>query len=263
MMENDALLRAVLAGVGISFATGPLGAFVVWRRMAYFGDTIAHASILGVALALAFSMSIVIGTFTVALAVGLVTSGLATQGRTMDSMLGVLSHSALALGLVAMSFLGDVELDLEGFLFGDIQQLTNAHLLLIWLSSLAILALLIWRWSPLLMSTLNDELAASVGINPARERLVLTLALALVVALSLKIVGALLIGALLIIPAAAARGFARTPEKMAAIAILIGGVATLGGIGATAWFGTPAGPGIVVVAAIIFAASILVTWSQK
>ncbi len=262
-MLEDALVRAALAGVGLSLATGPLGAFVVWRRMAYFGDTIAHAAILGVAMSLAFSISVLIGTFVVALAVGVLAAGLANQTRSMDSTLGVLSHSALALGLVAISFVNGVEVDLESFLLGDILTVSRGDLMLIWGGALAILALLIWRWSPMLTATLNEELAASVGVNPARERLVLTLALALVVALSLKIVGALLIGALLIVPAAAARGFSRTPEAMAGLSILIGVGATLGGIGAFAAFETPAGPGIVVFAALVFAISTRWKLSEK
>ena len=255
-MLEDAVLRAALAGVGLSMATGPLGAFVVWRRMAYFGDAMAHAAILGVAISLAFSMSILAGTLVVVLGVGLVASMLATNGRAMDTNLGVLSHSALALGLVAISFVEGIEVDLESFLFGDILTVTNFNLILIWLGSLLILGLLIWRWSPLLTATLNEELAASAGINPHRERLILTLALALVVSLSLKIVGALLIGALLIVPAAAARGFSRTPEMMAVLAIGIGALSALGGIFISAIANTPAGASIVVVAALVFVVSL-------
>ncbi|MGR3289908.1 MAG: metal ABC transporter permease [Paracoccaceae bacterium] len=254
-MFDDFLVRAALAGIGLSLATGPLGAFVVWRRMAYFGDTIAHAAILGVALSLAFSVSIFVGTFVVALSVGLVASNLAIRGRSMDSTLGVLSYSALALGLVAISFVRNVRVDLSALLFGDILTVTNENLVLIWASSLVILLLLVWRWSALLTATVNEELAASAGINPTRERLVLTLALALVVALSLKIVGALLVGAMLIIPAAAARGYSKTPEAMAGLAILIGAISAIGGITVSAIADTPAGPSIVVVAALIFGVS--------
>ncbi|PHQ97524.1 MAG: hypothetical protein COB40_04285 [Marinosulfonomonas sp.] len=253
---DDFVIRAALAGVGLSLATGPLGAFVVWRRMAYFGDAMAHAAILGVAISLAFSMSIMVGTLVVVLGVGLAASMLATNGRAMDTNLGVLSHSALALGLVAISFIEGVEVDLESFLFGDILTVTIFNLILIWLGSLLILGLLIWRWSPLLTATMNEELAVSAGINPHRERLILTLALALVVALSLKIVGALLIGALLIVPAAAARGFSRTPEMMAVLAIGIGALSALAGMFISAIANTPAGASIVVVAASVFVVSL-------
>ena len=195
-MLDDFLIRAMLAGVGLSLATGPLGAFVVWRRMAYFGDAMAHAAILGVALALAFSISVTVGTLAVALAMGLSVAALVGRGHGMDAVLGVLAHSALALGLVAISFVDGVRIDLTAFLFGDILTVTKGDLAVIWGGSAAVLILLIWRWAPLLTSTLNEELAASAGIDPRREQMVLTLALAVVVALALKVVGALLIAAL-------------------------------------------------------------------
>jgi len=262
-MLDDFLLRAALAGIGLSLATGPLGAFVVWRRMAYFGDTIAHAAILGVALSLAFSLSVIVGTLAVAVAVGLSASGLARRGRSMDTTLGVLSYSALALGLVAVSFVKGTRIDLSAFLFGDILTVSVTDLALIWGGSVAVLVVLAWRWSSLLTATLNEELAASAGINPVRERLVLVLALALVVALSLKIVGALLIGAMLIIPAAAARGMSRTPEAMAALAVLVGAGSSVGGVAASALTDAPSGPSIVVTAAVVFALSHQWSLSQK
>ena len=255
-MLDDFLIRAVLAGIGLSLATGPLGAFVVWRRMAYFGDAMAHAAVLGVALALAFSISVTVATLAVALAMGLTVSALVGRGHGMDSILGVLAHSALALGLVAISFVEGVRIDLTAFLFGDILTVTKADLAVIWGGSTLVLALLVWRWVPLLTATLNEELAASAGIDPRREQMVLTLALAVVVALALKVVGALLIAALLIVPAAAARGFARTPEGMAVLAVLFGMAATLGGVWASYMADTPTGPSIVVAAAAIFAVSL-------
>jgi len=255
---DDFLIRAMLAGIGLTLATGPLGSFVVWRRMAYFGDATAHAAILGVALSLAFSVSVTAGTLAVALAVGLSVSALAGRGHSVDTTLGVLAHSALALGLVAISFVHGVRIDLNAFLFGDILTVNANELVLIWGGSLAVLGLLIWRWAPLLTATLNEELAASAGINPGRERMVLTLALALVVALALKVVGALLIAAMLIVPAAAARGFARSPEAMAVIAAVIGAVSVTAGLWASLLADTPAGPSIVVAAAAVYVLSLAV-----
>lgn len=256
-MLDDFLIRAALAGVGLALATGPLGAFVVWRRMAYFGDATAHAAILGVALALAFDLPLGLGTLVIALAMALIVSALAARGWAMDTGLGVLAHAALAFGLVAVSFQPGVRRDLSAYLFGDILAVSRSDLLFIWGGALAVLALLIWRWQALLTSTVSEDLAAAAGLNPARERLVLTLALALTVAVALKIVGALLIAAMLIIPAAAARSFARSPEAMAAGAALIGGLAVFGGLGLSLRADTPAGPSIVVAAALIFALSAL------
>lgn len=254
-MLDDFLVRAGLAAIGLSLATGPLGAFVVWRRMAYFGDATAHAAVLGVALAMATDLPIGLGTLTVALAMAVTVAGLSARGWAMDTTLGVLAHSALAFGLVAISFFPAVRTDLSSYLFGDILAVSRTDLVLVWAGSLAVLALLAWRWQPLLTTTLSEDLAHAAGIRPDRERLVLVLALALVVAVALKIVGALLIAAMLIIPAATARGFARTPEMMAGLAILVGAVSGLGGLGLSLWLDTPAGPSIVVVAALLFALS--------
>lgn len=254
-MLDDFLFRAALAGLGLALATGPLGSFVIWRRMAYFGDATAHAAILGVALALAFHLPVAAGTLIVALTMALTVSTLAAKGWAMDTTLGVLAHSALAFGLVAISYVPNVRADLSSYLFGDILAVTKADLGFIWGGAALVVALLAWRWQALLTATLNEDLAHASGLNPDRERLVLTIALALVVAVALKVVGALLIAAMLIIPAAAARGIAKTPEAMAAFAILIGAGSSLAGLQLSLWQDTPAGPSIVSAAALIFAAS--------
>jgi zinc transport system permease protein len=256
-MLDDFLIRAALAGVGLSLATGPLGSFVVWRRMAYFGDATAHAAILGVALALAADLPVTFGTLMVALAMALTVSVLAARGWAMDTTLGVLAHSALAFGLVAVSFVPGARTDLSAYLFGDILAVSRADLVFIWVGAVLVAGLLAWRWQALLTSTLNEDLAHASGLNPARERLVLTLALAVVVAVAIKVVGALLIAALLIIPAAAARGLARTPESMAMMATVIGAAASIGGLQLSLWQDTPAGPSIIAAAAILFTLSVL------
>lgn len=261
---DDFMIRAALAGVGVGLAAGPLGAFVVWRRMAYFGDATAHAAILGVALSLAFSMSVFAGTLAVALAMAWAVSVLSGRGLAMDTALGVLAHSALAFGLVAVSFVQGVRIDLMAYLFGDILAVGRGDLAVIWGGAATVLALLVWRWNALLTATLSDDLACAAGIDPGRERMALTLALALVVAVAIKVVGALLITAMLIVPAAAARPFAATPERMAAAAAALAALAALGGL-RLAWLAdTPAGPTIVCVAAALFALSVGAgTWRQN
>ena len=247
--------RAVLAGLGVALAAGPLGCLVVWRRMAYFGDATAHAAILGIAGALAFEVPILGGALVVALLMGILVTRMTAAGHGADTALGVLAHSALAAGLVAVSFLPSVRVDLMGMLLGDILAVGPGDLMLIWGGGAAIVALLAWRWNALLTATLSPDIAVASGLNPRREELVLTLALALVVAVAIKVVGVLLIGALLVIPAAAARPFARTPERMAVLASGIGAVATLAGLAASWRLDTPAGPSIVCAAALAFALS--------
>jgi zinc transport system permease protein len=251
-MLDDFFIRALLAGLGLAAVTGPLGSFVVWRRMAYFGDSTAHAAILGVALSLAFGMSIYVGTVGVALAMALLVSSLSSRGQSMDTILGVLAHSALAIGLVAISFVPSARADLSSYLFGDILAVGRGDLALIWTGGALVLGTLIWRWQRLVTSTLNDELAMAAGIDPRIERLVLSVALAVVVALAIRVVGSLLISALLIVPAAAARGLAPTPERMAASATAIAAASVVGGLWASLRLDTPAGPSIVAAAAVFF-----------
>jgi len=249
---DDFLVRAALAGLGVALAAGPLGCFVVWRRMAYFGDATAHAAILGVAVSLAFSLSLFVGVLVAALMMAGVVSSLSGRTYAMDTLLGVLAHSALAAGLVAVSFLQGAQIDLAAYLFGDILAVGRVDVGIIWAGAIAVIALLAWRWQALLTATLNPDLAHAAGIDPRREQLVLTLALALTVAVAIKVVGVLLIGAMLIIPAAAARAFAGTPERMALAAAAIGGGAALLGLWSSYTWDTPAGPSIVCVAALVF-----------
>jgi len=257
-MLDDFLIRAALAGIGLTLATGPLGAFVIWRRMAYFGDATAHAAILGVALSFGFGISVYIGTLAVALAMALTVASLSGRGHAMDTALGVLSHAALALGLVAASFMSGLRVDLSAFLFGDILAVSRADLAVIWGGAAFVAGLLAWRWQGLLTATVNEELAQASGLDPRVERLVLTVALALTVAVALKIVGALLIAALLIVPAAAARQLARSPETMALGAVGLGSLSVLGGLWASLQFDTPAGPSIVTAAAGLFVLALAV-----
>jgi zinc transport system permease protein len=252
---DDFLVRAALAGAGVALVAGPLGCFVVWRRMAYFGDTVAHAALLGVALALAFDAGVIPAVLVVALVVALAVARGTGRRYAADTLLGVLAHGALAVGLVVLSFLPGGRGDLSAYLFGDILAVGRGDLALIWGGAgLAGLGLGL-GWTRLLNSTLNEELAAAEGGDPERDRLLLTLALALLVAAALKVVGALLITAMLILPAAAARPLARTPEGMALAAAAIGAAAALGGLG-LAWVAdSPAGPSMVVAALGLFLVS--------
>lgn len=251
------LIRAALAGIGVAFAAAPLGCFVIWRRMAFFGDATAHAAILGVALALATDVPIFAGVLLVALAMAIFINW-RSDLQSVDTALGVAAHSALAAGLVAVSLIEGVRLDIEALLFGDILAVGRSDLAVIWVGALLVVGLLSWRWQALLTATLNADLAAAAGINPKREQLVLTLALAVVVAVAIKVVGALLISSMLIIPAAAARPLSATPERMSVLATAIGVASIIGGL-AAAWFlDTPAGPSIVCAAMVIFlSASVL------
>lgn len=253
MLLDSFLLRAALAGLGVALAAGLLGCFVVWRRMAYFGDATAHASILGVALSLAFGLPVTLGILGVAGAMALLVFLLSDRGLAADTVLGVLAHGSLGLGLFAVALSPGPRLNLEGFLFGDVLTVGRGDLALIWAGT-ALVGLLVWRnWVLLLTSTLSPDLARSAGLDPRRGSLLLSLLLAAVVAVAIQVVGALLVTALLIIPAAAARNLARTPEAMALAACGIGSLAALGGLGLAVAADAGVGPSTVTVALLAFA----------
>ena len=204
------------------------------------------------ALALALDASIFAGTLFICLIVAWVATQLSGRGYAMDTLLGVLAHSSLAVGLVVVSFVSGVRFDLMAYLLGDILAVSRVDLVVIWVGAALVIALISWRWVPLLMSTLNEELAHASGLNPQREKLILTLSLAITVAVAIKIVGVLLIVAMLVIPAAAGRSLARTPEAMAFIAAMVGAISAVAGLKAAYIFDTPAGPSIVCVALVFF-----------
>ncbi|MHC8733993.1 metal ABC transporter permease [Arenicellales bacterium IMCC56312] len=256
---DDFIWRSALAGIALALASGPLGCFVVWRRMAYFGDATAHAAILGVALSLAFSISIFIGVMVAALAMAFMILSLSGRMFAVDTLLGVAAHGALALGLVAITFIPGVRVDLSAYLFGDILAVGRVDLLVICMGSALVLLVLWLRWERLLLLTLNVDLAAARGIDTRREGMILMVILAVLVAVAIKIVGALLITAMLIIPAAAARPISRTPEWMAGVAATAAVIGVVGGLSASFYWDTPTGPSIVVAASVLFAGATLLT----
>lgn len=249
----DFLVRAWLAGIGLALVAGPLGCFVVWRRMAYFGDTLAHAALLGVVLGAAFDLDPLIGVTAAGMAVALLLTLLQQQRRLAgDTLLGILAHSSLALGLVALGFMEDMRIDLLGYLFGDVLAVSVRDLVFIWSGGILLLALLALAWERLLLVTLHEELAFAEGAPVLALRLFLVMLMALAVAMAMKIVGILLITAMLIIPAAAARMLSSTPERMAILAALAGMLAVTLGLLVSFRADTAAGPTIVVVALALF-----------
>ncbi|MEM7067262.1 MAG: iron chelate uptake ABC transporter family permease subunit [Pseudomonadota bacterium] len=257
-MLDDFFSRALIAGAGVALVAGPLGCFIVWRRLAYFGDTLSHAALLGVALALLFEVNITLAVFAVSVCVSLALLLLQRRATlSADALLGLLAHSALAVGLVALAFMTWVRVDLMGFLFGDILAVTPADIAVIWGGGALVLLILVMIWRSLFAATVNIELAQAEGMNPERANIIFMLLMAAVIAISMKIVGVLLITALLIIPAAAARRLATGPEQMAILSALIGVAAVVGGLFGSLEWDTPAGPSIVVGALALFVVSIL------
>ncbi|MDP5253883.1 MULTISPECIES: zinc ABC transporter permease subunit ZnuB [unclassified Vibrio] len=247
------LLPSLLAGFGIALIAGPLGSFVVWRRMAYFGDTLAHASLMGLALGFLLDINIYLALIICCL---MLAAALVTLQRQQlvatDTLLGILAHCALSIGLVSVSFLDDVRVDLMGYLFGDLLAVSPSDLLFIYSGALVVGVVLFLTWRPLLSSTINEEMAAVEGTNIDLMRLVLMLLIGVVIAIGMKFVGALIMTSLLIIPAATARKLAHSPEQMALFSSIIGCISVIAGISFSWHFDTPAGPSVVLSAASLF-----------
>ncbi len=247
------LLPSIFAGIGIAVLAGPLGSFIVWRKMAYFGDTLAHASLMG--LALGFLLDININVALVCCSLILAGVLVLFQRQTIiatDTLLGILAHSSLSIGLIAVSFLDDVRIDLMSYLFGDLLSATPQDLIFIWIGVFAILGLLYFLWHPLLSSSVNEELATVEGVNVELMRILLMLMIGVVIAIGMKFVGALIMTSLLIIPAATGRRLASSPERMAIYASVIGILSVLSGLALSWNFDTPAGPSVVISASSLF-----------
>lgn len=257
-MLDDFFVRAILGSVGVAAMAGPLGCFVVWRRMAYFGDTTAHAALLGIGLGITLGIDLTIGVAAVTISVALLLLAMERNtGLALDTLLGILAHSSLALGVIVIALSPSLRVDLTAYLFGDVLSVSVSDLAVIFSLAVVVLAVLAVIWRKLVAATMDEELAAAEGINPARYRIALVLLLAIVIAVAMKVVGVLLVTALLIIPAAAARRLSSSPEQMAIVSVCLAIGAAVGGLYLSLYFDTPSGPSIVIAAALIFSVSLL------
>ncbi len=254
LITFDFFVYALLAGIMLAIATAPLGCFVVWRRMAYFGDTIAHSALLGVVMGLLWEIPLIYAILPIALSIGLVLGVVSEKSRfSSDTLLGILAHGGLALGVVIMAMTPDLQVDLMAYLFGDILAVNGDDLMTIYLLASFVLFALWYRWREFLMVTMNEELATVQGINTRYYRIALMLLVALTVAISIKLVGLLLITSLLILPAATARFFSNTPVQMATYATCFALLTVISGLFASFAWDTPSGPSIVLVGVSVFA----------
>lgn len=252
---DEFIVYALAAGVAVALVVGPLGSVVVWRRMAYFGDTLAHAALLGVALAIAAEQLPVIGVAIIGGLIAIILFWLEKQrDLSTDTLLGILSHSALALGLIVLSVIQaqGYNINLMSYLFGDLLAVDQSDLILMYGSVAVILLVFSQILSPLISISVNEELARIDGVAVERIRFVFMILLALVIAVALKVVGILLITALLIIPAATARLYSKSPRQMVLVSVFIAIAAVVLGLMSSLNWDFPAGPAIVVSASFLF-----------
>ena len=252
-MLDDFLTRALLAGLATACLTGPIGCFIIWRRMSFFGDTLSHSALLGVGLGIYLSFNQTLSVFLVALGISASLQWMRRKSSlSSDTSLGILSHGALALGLLLLSALPPSQIDISSVFFGDI--LATSREDVYFMIGGLILGLIVMRliWQPLLVATVNQDIATAEGVGLKFAEFTFTLLLTMVIAFSFKIVGVLLISALLVIPAAAARQIASAPEAAAIIASLMGCCAVTAGLASSLYADLPSGPAIVAIALILF-----------
>ena len=256
-MLDDFFIRALIAGIGIALVAGPLGCFVIWRRLSFFGDTLSHSALLGVTLALSFDINIALSVFFVSSAVALVLLKLQkTTNLPGDALLGLLAHSSLAVGLVVISFLSFIRFDIMGLLFGDILAVAPNDTFIIWIGGALILLVLKLIWKPLFASTVNYELAEAEGMNPGKVNAIFTILMAAIIAISIKMVGLLLITGMLIIPAAMARNLSNNPIQMVVYSVIGGLLSVIVGLFASLELNSPSGPSIITAALVLFILSL-------
>jgi zinc transport system permease protein len=264
MILDDFFIRALIAGIGVALVAGPLGCLVIWRRLSYFGDTLSHSALLGVALSFVFDINISLAVFLLSGIVAIFLLDL--QRRTSlpgDALLGLLAHASLAIGLVFISFLSFIRFDLMGLLFGDILSVSRNDIYLIWIGGLLILGVLYFIWQSIFAATVNADIASAEGMKPNFANLIFTILLAGVIAISIKMIGVLLITGLLIIPAAMARNISNNPKQMVLFAVLAGISSVVIGLFSSLEFNSPSGPTILVAAFILFILSLGLTRRKK
>lgn len=253
LLSADFFLFALAAGLSLALVAGPLGSFIVWRRMSYFGDTLAHSALLGIAIGLMTDSNPQLSIVLSSLILGTVLVFLDRNPNvSTDTLLGILAHSTLAIGVVLLALTNSVRVNLESYLFGALLTITLTDLIWVVAIVLFVTVALFVLWHDFLSITAHKELAQIEGVNVERRNLYLVLLIALTISVSMKIVGVLLITSLLIIPPAAARKYAKTPEKMAFLASFIGGMSVLLGLLGAFYLDTPAGPTIVLIATLVF-----------
>jgi zinc transport system permease protein len=261
-MLDDFFLRALLAGIGVAIVVGPLGCFVIWRRLSYFGDTLSHAALLGVALALLFELNFTMMVFIVSVALSLLLIYLKSRtSLPSDALLGLLAHSILAIGIICLGFMTWVRVDLLGLLFGDILAVSTSDIWLIWIGGGLVLACLAVIWKPLFADTVSPDLAVAEGLNPQKSRIIFMILLALVISISIKVVGVLLITGMLILPAAVARNLSAGPIQMMILSVIAGTFSVVAGLFSSLTWNTSSGPSIIAATLVLFILTML-PWSR-
>lgn len=248
-MENF-IINAIIASVAIAVLTGPFGCFVVWKKISYFGDSLAHSVIFAVALSVTLNINLYLSLFLFSICYSSILV-LSQKNYSMDSLLGIFSHGFLSLGLVITSLM-ETRIDLFALLFGDILAVSRIDIILLYCLALFSIIWFILKWKQLLMITINEDLAAVEGINSNLINFQFNFLLSLVICLSIQIVGIILVTSMLIIPPAIARYLSSNPKNMIIYSSFIAVASLLLGLINSMNFDIPTGPSIILVGFIGF-----------
>ncbi len=250
-MLDKFLIYSIFTGIAIAASLCPLGCVVLWRRMPYFGDAISHSAVLGIVLGLMLNIDTTIGIMFVSILFSFLL--ISMKDLVSNVMVVIISYSFLALGLFLLPFLVEnTQVDIFSYLFGDILLVGMHEIVVILISSILVLCWLYFRWQKLLILAINKEMAYVDGINTRKIDLEFFLVTAFMIAISIKIVGVMLIAAMLVVPAAAARNISRSPSGMLLKSIMFGGVSVSLGIYASYIMDSPSGPSIVLASVVLF-----------
>lgn len=246
---DDFLLRSLIAGVIMVVIAAPMGCLMVWQRLAFLGDTLGHAAVFGVALGLMLQLMPIVGVLAVALLIVFSLSRVSSFNTAMsETTLAIISHTGLAGGIILVGTLGAGRVNLESILFGDLLATTPTDLLGLLATTFVLLLLLLRYWRAFVAMSVSREIAQAEGIEVRRLQFLMYAMIALLVAVMMKVMGVLLIAAMLVIPTSSARLFSRGPEQMVAISALYGFAALGGGLTSSYHFDWQTGPAIVVCA---------------
>lgn len=249
---SDTILFGLVVGAFVGAAAGYLGSIMISKRMALVGDALSHVALPGLALGILFNFNPFIGAFAFLVTTAVVTWYLQkSTPLQIESIIGVLFVLALAVGILITP-----QIDLLEALFGDVSKVTSYDAVLTAIISVCVVLALRAIYDKLALSTISKELAVSNGVKVERINLIYLFLVATIVALGIKEVGTLLVGAIVIVPASAARNVSRSLSTYSITSALFGVISAVSGVVLSSYVGIPAGPLVVLVSAALFAAGL-------
>jgi len=257
---DDFLVRSVIAGLIMVAIAAPMGCLMVWQRLAFLSDTLGHAAVMGVGLGLLLEVTPVFGVLAVALLIVFALNRVNSFNSALsETTLAIISHTGLAGGIILVGLLPAQAVNLEAILFGDLLATTRADLTWLLITTVVLLLLLLHHWRSFVAVSVSREIAQAEGIEVRKVHLLMYIMIALLVAVMMKVMGVLLIAAMLVIPTSSARLFSRSPEQMVAVSALYGLGALAGGISSSFHFDWQTGPAIVVSATLLLLITLAIT----